>query len=302
MKMAHEEHRSDHAHKSENAHGHNASQGEKNDSEELFDRTLNSLLGFIILGALLFAGLWIVASSIEKLATKVDSLSTKIEGLKYVSANEQRETGETDPANNKSESKFQPESTVIDGQTFYKIDYQIDLSKAAGVLGDKNAPVKIIEFSDYQCPYCRRLYMDAGKQIKEEYVKQGKAVYYFFDFPLSFHPEAQMMAVAARCAGEKGKYFDMHDKLFEYQNTLGGGTVRVTEQEVIKLAKEIGLEEKSFTECLSSGKYDSAITENMQIGIANMVQGTPMLIINGWVVPGAFPYQFIRQLIEKELK
>src|SRR3989344_3207671 len=87
------------------------------------------------------------------------------------------------------------------------------------VLGDKNAPVTIIEFSDYQCPYCRKFWTEAYSQIKEEYIDTGKVKLIFRDFPLSFHPMAEPSAQAAECAGDQRKYYEKHKS--EVQNDLG---------------------------------------------------------------------------------
>ncbi len=83
--------------------------------------------------------------------------------------------------------------------------------------GDKNAPTTIIEYSDFQCPYCGRFYQDTYHQLEEEFIKTGKAKIVFKDFPLSIHPQAPKAAEAARCAQEQGKFWEMHDKLFELQ-------------------------------------------------------------------------------------
>ena len=87
--------------------------------------------------------------------------------------------------------------------------------------GDANAPVTIIEWSDYECPFCGRFYRDTLGLIESAYIDTGKVKFVYRDFPLSFHPNAQKAAEAAECAGEQGKYFDMHDLLFE--NGVSGG-------------------------------------------------------------------------------
>lgn len=87
------------------------------------------------------------------------------------------------------------------------------------IKGDKNAPITIVEYSDFECPYCERFVSDAYKQLDEKYIKTGKVKLVFKDFPLSFHPQAPKAAEAARCAGEQGKFWEMHDKLFELQAT-----------------------------------------------------------------------------------
>ncbi len=113
--------------------------------------------------------------------------------------------------------KSGPEATasagLVDGR---KVTQSISMDNVR-VKGDKNAPYTIIEYSDFQCPYCARFYEESYKQIDTEYIKTGKAKLVFKDFPLSIHPSAPKAAEAARCAQEQGKFWEMHDKLFELQ-------------------------------------------------------------------------------------
>ncbi len=97
---------------------------------------------------------------------------------------------------------------------------KVEIGKSP-VLGDKNAKVTIIEFSDYECPFCGRHYQQTYPQIKKNYIDTGKVKMSFKDFPLSFHQSAQKAAEAARCAGDQGKYWEMHDKLYSNQESLG---------------------------------------------------------------------------------
>ncbi|MEF9475845.1 MAG: DsbA family protein, partial [Candidatus Mariimomonas ferrooxydans] len=98
-----------------------------------------------------------------------------------------------------------------------------DLIDDDSFMGDSDAPVTIIEFSDFQCPFCRRSYTDTLPQIKANYVDTGKVKLVYRDFPLSFHPAAQPAAEAFECAEEQGKEWELHDKLFDEQNAQGSG-------------------------------------------------------------------------------
>ena len=173
------------------------------------------------------------------------------------------------------------------------------------VLGDKNAPVTIIEFSDYQCPFCRKFWQDTLPQLKKDYIDTGKVKLVYRDFPLSFHPMAIPAAEAANCAREKGgdaAYFKMHDKIFEEQNKLDGGTVQstvqFTTQDIKKWAKDIGYD---ITACMDSGKYRDEVQKDFDEGGASGVQGTPGFFVNGQLISGAQPYQVFKQLIDAEL-
>ncbi|MEK6896801.1 MAG: DsbA family protein [Nanoarchaeota archaeon] len=174
------------------------------------------------------------------------------------------------------------------------------------VMGDKNAPVTIIEFSDYQCPFCRKFWQETLPQIKQNYVDTGKVKFVYRDFPLNFHEGAIPYAEAANCARENGgdeAYFKMHDKIFEEQNVLDGGSVSSTVQypgaETLKQwARDLGYD---ISSCLDSGKYQNEIQKDFADGGNAGVQGTPGFFINGKPLSGAQPYFAFKQFIEAEL-
>lgn len=171
------------------------------------------------------------------------------------------------------------------------------------VLGNKNAPVTIIEFSDFQCPFCRRLFNDTIKAVKKNYIDTGKAKLIYRDFPLSFHEGAQDYAQAAECADDEGKFWQMHDKIFEEQEKLGSGTVPYPGRETLSLwAGQIGLNVTKFKNCLESGKYKKEVEKDIQDGVASGVQGTPATFINGRMVSGAQPLSAFTAIIEEELQ
>ncbi len=168
------------------------------------------------------------------------------------------------------------------------------------VLGDPNAPVTIVEFSDYQCPYCLRHFQQTMPQLKKDYIDTGKVRYVFKDFPLTqIHPLAVPAAEAAECAGEQGKYWEMHDLLFGQQERW---IQAAQPNDVFKeFAQEIGLDMNAFDECVQSGKYQDEITADMHEGLAAGVQGTPAFFINGQFLSGAQPYEVFKQMIDQIL-
>jgi len=145
------------------------------------------------------------------------------------------------------------------------------------VLGQASAPVTWIEISDYQCPYCEKLASDASKNVKSNYVSAGKVKMYFRDFPLSFHANAEDAALAARCANDGGKFWEMHDKLFATQSTWSSATNFQTVAE--GYATELGLDSSTFSSCLSSGKYSSALSSDMSDASSLGVSGTPAVFL-----------------------
>ncbi len=163
------------------------------------------------------------------------------------------------------------------------------------VLGDKNAKVTIIEFSDYQCPFCSRFWSQTLPQIKKEYIDSGKVKLVFRDFPLtSIHPMAQPASEATECVREKGgddAFWKMHDKIFGNQQSLNNDNLK-------KWAKELGYDIGS---CLDSGKFKSEVQKDSSDAQAAGGQGTPYFVINGKPLSGAQPFESFKQVIDAEL-
>lgn len=168
------------------------------------------------------------------------------------------------------------------------LDVSIDVSNAPS-LGSPDAPVTIIEFSDYQCPYCARHVNNTLPVLKEKYVKTGKVKYVFMDFPLRSHTLAPKASEAAHCAGEQDKYWAMHDELFANRTKLQVADLKAH-------AAKIGLDTRAFDECLDSGKYALAIRKNGQIGSSKIhVTGTPSFGI-GYTTDGGKSVRVVRSI------
>ncbi|MBI4158558.1 MAG: DsbA family protein [Candidatus Yanofskybacteria bacterium] len=168
-------------------------------------------------------------------------------------------------------------------------------------LGDKDAPVVMIEFSDFQCPFCRSFWRDTLLLIKSEYIDTGKVKFVYRDFPLSFHLGAMSAAQASECAEEQGKFWEMHDKIFIEQEKLGGGTVQFDANDLKRWAGELGLNAGEFNSCLDSEKYAEEVNNDSQDGQASGVSGTPGFFINGRLVVGAQPFSVFKVIIDEEL-
>ncbi len=163
-------------------------------------------------------------------------------------------------------------------------------------LGDKNAPVTMIEWSDYECPFCARFYQQTLPQIKSEYIDTGKVKLVYRDFPLGFHQQAEPAALAANCAGEQGKYFEYHDKIFN-----AGGAAGKSSADYKKWAQELSLNVAKWEACLSDPAQKQEIQKDLADGSAVGVSGTPGFIINGKLISGAQPFSVFQQVIEAEL-
>ncbi|PIO00399.1 disulfide bond formation protein DsbA [archaeon CG10_big_fil_rev_8_21_14_0_10_43_11] len=174
-------------------------------------------------------------------------------------------------------------------------------SKAAQLIdddpikGDPKAPVTIVEFSDFQCPYCARFYSETLPQIVANYINTGKAKLVYRDFPLSFHENAQKAAEAAECADEQGMFWQMHDTLFENQNALGVASLK-------QYAKDLGLDSAAFDACLDSGSMTAETLADMQAGQSVGISGTPGFYVNDQLISGAQPFSVFEQAIEAALE
>jgi protein-disulfide isomerase len=160
------------------------------------------------------------------------------------------------------------------------------------VKGDPKAPITIVEFSDFQCPYCKK----SESTLHELLTKySGRVKLAYLDFPLrEIHPQAQSAAEAARCAGEQGKFWEYHDALYAEQSKLDSA-------ELLTHARALRLDEKSFQSCLNSGKFKSKIEADLQQGSKVGVAGTPGFFVNGVFLSGARPQADFEKIIDSQL-
>ncbi|OGE32522.1 hypothetical protein A3C59_01475 [Candidatus Daviesbacteria bacterium RIFCSPHIGHO2_02_FULL_36_13] len=177
------------------------------------------------------------------------------------------------------------------------------------LLGNKDAPITLIEFSDYECPFCKRHFDQTLPQIKKDYIDTGKVKLIFRDFPLSFHdPMATYEAQAANCAREQGgdtAYFKIHDEMFKKTTSNGNG---LTKDQIKQLATDLGLNGTNILSCADSDKYKDEVTKDITDGSAVGVSGTPAFfigksnstgVIEGTIVVGAQPYSVFQSAFDK---
>ena len=171
--------------------------------------------------------------------------------------------------------------------------HQVDVSPDDPVLGDASAPVTLVEFSDFQCPFCARV-MPTLKRVREAYGDRVRIVWK--DFPLTaIHPQAFGAAQAGHCAQEQGKFWEYHDRLFANQQAL--------EPELLKTyAADAELDAEMFGSCLDAAKYADRVQEQMDIGASLGVSSTPTVFINGRLLTGAQPYEVFTRIIDEELE
>jgi protein-disulfide isomerase len=157
--------------------------------------------------------------------------------------------------------------------------------------GPASAKVTIVEFSDFQCPYCGREYPVIEKLMKEY---DGKVRLVFRHFPLDFHPFAEKAAEAGACAQDQGKFWELHDKMFTNQ-------AKLAVEDLKGYAKAIGVDAGKFDKCLDSGEKKALVEEDQKAGSAAGVNGTPAFFVNGLFINGAQPYEEIKQTVDREL-
>jgi len=169
---------------------------------------------------------------------------------------------------------------------------RIDVEAKGPSRGPTNAPVTIVEFSDFQCPYCGREYPVIERLMKEY---DGKLRLVFRHYPLDFHPFAQKAAEAGACAQDQGKFWELHDKMFTNQGKLAVADLK-------GYAKLLGMDAPKFDKCLDSGEKKALVDDDLKAGSAAGVNGTPAFFINGIFVNGAQPYEHMKQAVDRELR
>jgi protein-disulfide isomerase len=177
----------------------------------------------------------------------------------------------------------------------------------ASFLGNARAPVTLVEFTDYQCPFCGRYARETFPQIERDYVKTGKVKYVMRDFPIAaLHPQAFKGHEAARCAGDQGKLWEMHRRLFADQKAMGPAELEAH-------AQAVGLDLARFRQCLDGGKYAAAVRGDLEEGNKAGVSGTPTFLIGltdlkepvikvSRVLTGAQPYERFKEAIDALLQ
>jgi protein-disulfide isomerase len=159
--------------------------------------------------------------------------------------------------------------------------------------GPENAPVTIVEFSDFQCPYCKKAADELVPQILAQYGDKVRFVYR--DFPLTqLHPRALPAALAADCANAQGKFWQYHDLLFANQSALDDASLEA-------YAAQLGLDQATFDECYTSREYFDEVAADFQDGVDYGVSGTPTFFVNGHRLVGAQPFAAVQQVIEQVL-
>ena len=160
------------------------------------------------------------------------------------------------------------------------------------MLGSKDAPLTIVEYTDYQCPFCQRFHVTSFPELKKAYIDTGKVRFFSKDMPLDFHPNAMRAALAARCAGEQGKFWQLRD-------TMGANPNSLDIEHILDFASDLKLDTTALRACVDSGKYKEPVQRDVLEAMKVGANGTPTFIIgksvgdgvDGELVVGALPFQ-----------
>ena len=163
-------------------------------------------------------------------------------------------------------------------------------------LGPPEAPVTIIEFSDFQCSFCKKFWKETLPRLKETYIKQGRVRFVYRHLAILGEHSLQA-AQAVECAGEQGRFWEYHDKLFASQ-----GPFAFTKARLKRYALELDLSVEAFGQCLESGRYAEKVEGETGVGELLGARGTPTFFINGRMVVGAQPFEVFQAVIEKALR
>lgn len=187
----------------------------------------------------------------------------------------------------KNLSKDAQKSTGLQAGNRYEVSVDDD-----PFIGPADAQITIVEFSDYECPYCTKWHDEVWPRIQEEYSGQVRLVYR--DFPLNIHSNATLAAEAANCAGEQDSYWQYHAALFRAEQGLSQSAFQ-------KYAQELGLIETDFNQCLDSRRYQEEVQADFEYAVQLGVKSTPTFFINGIILIGAQPFEAFQDVIEREL-
>lgn len=163
--------------------------------------------------------------------------------------------------------------------------------------GDENAKVTIIEFSDFECPFCANYFRDTLPKIRADYIETGKVKVYYRHLPLAFHPLAKPLAIASECANDQGKFWQMHDKIFENHDKISTSNIQIHKE----WALELGLDPIQFNNCVDNQQHVDSINEDAKAAAEVGITGTPGFFVNGRLVMGAQPYEVFKSIIDEEL-
>jgi protein-disulfide isomerase len=182
------------------------------------------------------------------------------------------------------------------------IDPNLPPMKAEGyLLGSPTAPVEVIEFADFECPGCGQFSTVTEPDVRTKLVNTGKIRIRYIDYPLPMHRNTWDASLAAACANDQGKFWEMHDQIFQNQDRWNGEATSRPRSVLADLAKSIGLDMDKYNACMKAETHRAKVQSHLQEAERRQVNQTPTFIIGGKMVPGAIPYDTFKKLVDDEL-
>lgn len=224
-----------------------------------------------------------------------------IRGADFTSVENDRSTTANNASTN-SVSSVSSSTGSVAGETAANLPVdivEVDFTNAP-IKGSNDADVMLVEFTDFECPFCSRHFLQTQGQIETAYLDDGTLSYATLDYPLSFHPLAQKAAEASHCARDQDKYWEMHDMMFNNQENI-------TVTDLKGYAEDLGLNASQFDNCLDSGEHETLVQNNLALGSSAGVSGTPGFIIGektgdgtmrGFLIPGAYPFSTFQTIVD----
>jgi protein-disulfide isomerase len=166
-------------------------------------------------------------------------------------------------------------------------------------VGNPNAPVKVLEFGDFECPQCGRFATLTEPDMRKTLVQTGEVYFTYYDFPLKeIHKNTEAASNAAACADEQGKFWAMHDRLYDTQDQWNGEATDNPGDAFAKYAGELGLNTAQWQSCFASRKYQKRINANLAEGLRHNVNATPTIIVGGKLYPGGLAYDELKAIVD----
>jgi len=188
-------------------------------------------------------------------------------------------------------------STSAQAQPIKRDEILAHLANGGPQRGTDKAPVTLIEFSDFRCSFCRKFWQTTLPLLDKKYISSGKVRFIYRHFAVLGKP-SELAAQAAECAGEQGKFWEYHDKLF----AVAGSPLAFTDGKLKGYATELGLKSQAFNQCLDSGRHLKKVEGETAVAALLGARGTPAFFLNGQLIVGAQPFEVFESLIEEALK
>ena len=184
-----------------------------------------------------------------------------------------------------------------------RLDPNLPAMKAEGyVLGSASAPVEVVEFADFECPACGQFASITEPDVRTRLVNTGQVRIRFIDYPLPMHKNTWDASLAAACANDQGKFWEMHDALFANQDRWNGEATSRPRGVISDLAKGVGLDMSKYDACMDADTHRAKIQAHQAEATRRNIGSTPTFVFNGLVVPGALPYDSFKRYVDEAAK